>query len=215
MKMIAVMMRLELFETSAKWFLNKTYVDAIEKLGWSIFPVSTHASLQRAVQICDALLIPGGYDVHSYYLHECVEEACTYYKYPIDHFDFYGIDQFYHAQKPILGICRGMQMLNVYFKGTLLQDIDCDKHAPLYEHPVDASHRSFLKQLYPSTFTVNSYHHQVIGKLGENIQASAFSKENYVEAIEHKNGSMLGVQWHPELGDDDQILPYFFDVVCA
>lgn len=215
MKLIAVIMRMEILDGSEKWFINKTYIDAIHALGWSIFPVCTHDSIKQAKELCDALLIPGGYDIHSYYLNENIEDTCTYYDYPIDHLDFFCIDQFYHAKKPILGICRGMQMLNVYFKGTLLQHIDTDKHEQNHQHVIHVCDRSFLKQVYSSTCTVNSYHHQVLGKLGEHLHASAFSEENYVEAIEHENGNILGVQWHPERLPDDQILPYFLDVVCA
>ena len=51
--------------------------------------------------------------------------------------------------------------------------------------------------------------------MGEGFYTSAFSEENYVEAMEHENGRILAVQWHPELMEDDQILPYFLDVVCA
>ena len=72
-----------------------------------------------------------------------------------------------------------------------------------------------LKQLYPHSFSVNSYHHQVVGRLGEGFCTSACSEENYVEAMEHENGRILAVQWHPELLEDDQIFPYFLDVVCA
>ena len=51
--------------------------------------------------------------------------------------------------------------------------------------------------------------------MGEGFFTSAFSEENYVEAMEHENGRILAVQWHPELLEDDQIFPYFLDVVCA
>ena len=62
---------------------------------------------------------------------------------------------------------------------------------------------------------MNSFHHQVVGKLGTDIKAIAYSDEMYVEAIVHKNHEILGVQWHPELMDHDQIFPYFFDICCA
>lgn len=215
MKMIAVIMRMETFDECEKWFINKTYIDTINTCGWSIFPICTHASLLQAIEICDALLIPGGYDIHSYYLHEHVDEACTFYDSPMDHFDFFCIEKFYQAKKPILGICRGMQMLNVFFKGTLLQHIDTTKHEVEHRHSIHICDRSFLKQVYTSPYIVNSYHHQVLGKLGNHLHASAFSEENYVEAIEHENGIIIGVQWHPERLCDDQIFPYFFDVVCA
>lgn len=208
-------MRLETFDETEKWFINKAYMDSLLVFGCTILPLCTHASLEFALQTCDALLLPGGYDIHSYYIDAPTNENCTYYPHPMDHFDLVCIDSFYKKKKPILGICRGMQMLNVYFKGTILQHIDTINHEQNHQHNIESSSHSFLKQLYPSSFLVNSYHHQIIGKLGNKLHTSAFSKENYVEAIEHENKQIIGVQWHPERMKDDQIFPYFLDVICA
>ena len=215
MKVLAVLMRIEKLDHAWKWFINKPYVDRVEALGWSLYPICSMAGIASALQVCDALLLPGGYDVQSYYLKEDRNEHVTTYAQPMDHLEFQVIDAFMCNEKPILGICRGMQTLNVYAGGTLLQHIDTQTHAPKQLHTVHSSSRSVLHQLYPQSFTVNSYHHQVAGRVGEGFYTSAFSEENYVEAMEHENGRILAVQWHPELMDDDQILPYFLDVVCA
>lgn len=215
MKVLAVIMRVEKFEDTWKWFLNQAYIQAIEHLDWALFPICNTASLQTAVSFCNALLIPGGYDVQSYYFKQERDGHILGYDAAMDHFEFACIQAFIKKQLPILGICRGMQSLNVYFKGTLLQHIDTKQHALHHHHVVHVSARSFLKQLYPDSFTVNSYHHQVIGRLAKGFISSALSDESYVEAIEHKSMPILGVQWHPELLENDQILPYFLDVVCA
>lgn len=215
MKTIAVVMRLEKFDTTNKWFINKSYVDAIATYGWALFPICSIHELVHAASMCDALLVPGGYDVHAFYLNERIDEHCTYYDSFMDHFDLACIDAFYQNDKPILGICRGMQMLNVYFKGSILQHIPSEVHAPDHTHTITTTPHSFLNQLYPPSFEVNSYHHQVLGRLGNNLTASAMSKENYIEAIQHENNRILGVQWHPEQLEYDHVFAYFFDVVCA
>ena len=191
MKVLAVLMRIEKLDHAWKWFINKPYVDRVEALGWSLYPICSMAGIASALQVCDALLLPGGYDVQSYYLKEDRNEHVTTYAQPMDHLEFQVIDAFMCNEKPILGICRGMQTLNVYAGGTLLQHIDTQTHAPKQLHTVHSSSRSVLHQLYPQSFTVNSYHHQVAGRLGEGFYTSAFSEENYVEAMEHENGRIL------------------------
>lgn len=208
-------MRFEKLDGAYKWFINQSYVEAIAQYQWAIFPIGDYTSLTLAAKLCDALLVPGGYDLHSYYQGAHYEDTCTYYDGFMDHFDFACIAAFDLYKKPILGICRGMQMLNSYFKGTLIQHIDPSQHAQDHSHEIELTPDSFLHGLYPPHTQVNSYHHQVLATLGESLHCAAYSKEHYVEAIEHENHRILGVQWHPEKMENDQIFPYFFDVVCA
>lgn len=215
MKSIGVLMRIECFDNTWKYFINLPYIKRIEQYGLAVIPICNSTSLSSIALLCDALLLPGGYDLHSYYINEKRNPNIQTYEMGMDHFEFEVIDTFMKHHKPILGICRGMQMLNVYFKGTILQHIDPLVHAKDHTHDIHLTSRSILHQLYPSTITVNSYHHQIIGKLGIGMYTSALSNENYVEAVEHENGRILGVQWHPELLDNDQIFPYFFDIICA
>lgn len=215
MKCAAIAARLETFDTQKKWFINKTYTDRIEQLGWALYPVTSYASLQFAKEHCDCLIVPGGYDAQGYYVKENKRKECTYYDTPLDHFDFSCIDCFIKAEKPILGICRGMQLINLYFHGSLFTHIDTAQHAPDHAHTIQFASGSLLHQLYEEPCIVNSYHHQVVGKLGKEIKAIAYSEEMYVEAILHKKMAVLGVQWHPELMEHDQIFPYFFDVCCV
>ena len=101
--------------------------------------------------------------------------------------------------KPILGICRGLQVLNVAFGGTLIQDIPnhsqkADRH--VLTHEVKIVKDSQLASIFNESTQVNSLHHQVIDRLGDGLKAVAFSSEGYIEAIEADN--ILAVQWHPE-----------------
>lgn len=110
------------------------------------------------------------------------------------------------AGKPILGICRGHQLMNVVLGGTLLQDIGDPLH--LFHtrgdmpddriHPVCACEGSFLYRYYGPVFPVNSSHHQVVDRLGEGLKAAAWSESGLVEALEHESLPVRTVQWHPE-----------------
>ena len=110
---------------------------------------------------------------------------------------------FLDAGKPVLGICRGLQLINVYFGGTLIQDIP-EKELHTKKDNVDSVHQvtavegSILHKLYGSAFAVNSAHHQVIDELGESLMATAHWNDTHIEAIEHRTLPVYGVQWHPE-----------------
>ena len=88
LKCAGIIGRLEDFEDQKKWFVNASYVKAIEALGWSIYPIVSNTSLIHALTICDCLIIPGGYDVQGYYVQEEKRAECTYYASMMDHFDF-------------------------------------------------------------------------------------------------------------------------------
>ena len=107
--------------------------------------------------------------------------------------------------KPILGICRGMQFINVYFGGTLIQDLPCSAShkaaTPEQYHDVLHLPATFMEALYGETSEVNTRHHQGIGRIGENLQVVSIwndGEDSVVEAIACEQHSILGLQWHPE-----------------
>lgn len=214
MKTIGIVMRIEKFDHAYKWFINESYINALQALHVAVFPICSDASLACASTQCDALLLPGGYDLHAYYLHENMDCHSKTYAKSMDHFDLRCIDCFIHAHKPILGICRGMQLLNVYHHGTLHQHIAEENHAKRHQHIIKSCENRFLQQLYPPTFQVNSYHHQCVDHLGDGLYASAYTMQGEIEAFENEQRTILAVQWHPEKMEDDQVLPYFLDIVC-
>lgn len=118
-------------------------------------------------------------------------------------------------KKPVFGICRGEQLINVYFKGSLFQNIAEQKHARLRHmqdpvdkltHKVTIQKNSFLYDIYNQEETwVNSYHNQSIKELGDGLRAVAYSTDGIIEAIQHETLPIWAVQWHPEVS-------YHFDV---
>lgn len=114
--------------------------------------------------------------------------------------DLWLTHEFLRMKKPILGICRGHQLLNVAFGGSLIQHLStAQQHMGLSGdlwHPLRTE--GFLKNLYGTTLTVNSCHHQGLDRLGRGFSPAAFSEDGVIEAIEHKALPVFGVQFHPE-----------------
>ena len=106
--------------------------------------------------------------------------------------------------KPVLAICRGHQVANVWLGGDLVQDLD-PSLAPFHgggegdrAHPVKAVEGSLLHRLYGPVSSVNSSHHQALGRLGRGLSATAWSEGGLVEAAEHESLPLISVQFHPE-----------------
>lgn len=114
------------------------------------------------------------------------------------------LEAFAQAGKPIMGVCRGIQMINIFWGGTLVQDLPeqvrvFHKHPDRdLIHPVRTAPDSLLARMYGETMAVNSAHHQAVDRLGRGLRAIAWSEGGVIEAVEHENGLVLGTQFHPE-----------------
>lgn len=108
---------------------------------------------------------------------------------------------------PVLAICRGLQLVNVHHGGSLVQHLPTDPvdHARFsadrsgVAHRIETESGSLAQQLYSSSADVNSLHHQAIDRLGDGLIVTARAPDGVIEAVETPGGSVLGVQWHPEM----------------
>jgi len=150
----------------------------------------------------DGLLLPGGDDVAPHFYNRenmgsvGIDEQ-------LDLLQFNSIERFLREGKPIFGICRGAQVINVFFGGTLIQHIanaERHMHTPQGDnvHLSTALEGSFVYNLYGEKFAVNSSHHQAAEKLAPRFKAVQFSDDGIVEALEDPKIKIYGVQWHPE-----------------
>ncbi len=150
----------------------------------------------------DALLLSGGGDVAPARYGE-ENTACFRVDEARDEAEFRLIDAFLRAGKPILGICRGHQVLNVYFGGSLVQHLPgAEKHTPTPAgdgvHRTHALAGSFPAELYGAEFPVNSAPHQGIGRLAPELEAVQWAEDGVIEACRHRSLPVWSVQWHPE-----------------
>ncbi len=184
-------------------------------------------SLDELAQF-DGLLIPGGGDIDPSFLND-IDRGSKNIDVALDMAQFALISEFANAGKPILGICRGHQVLNVYFGGGLIQDLgeagnathQWTEEAGYKVHQTTATTGSFIAKLYGETFATNSAHHQGLGTLGHGIVSVQTSADGTNEAIAHESLPIYGVQWHPErmcfaharpdTVDGSKVLQFFLD----
>jgi putative glutamine amidotransferase len=176
------------------------YSDAILKAGGNPVLIPTSDNAKFFAEILDGLLIPGGDDLDpSYYNEDMLSQVKPVPRMKSD-FEICLLNEIVLLNKPVLGICYGMQLINVAFGGTLHQDINSQisveiNHKNGY-HIIVITENRFLTK---GTFSVNSTHHQAVKKLGKNLSAFAFSPDNLIEAFYREDYPFLiGVQWHPE-----------------
>ena len=176
------------------------YMDAMAHLGAEAVLVQTACGPEGF----DGLLIPGGWDADpALYGEENV--ACRGVDPALDQLQLRILDAFVKAGKPVLGTCRGHQMINVYFGGSLIQHVPTPHIHTRDEdstsdkaHLTQAEKGSFLEELYGERFSVNSAHHQAVKRLGEGLRIVQRSDDGIVEGIVHRDLPVWGVQWHPE-----------------
>ena len=146
----------------------------------------------------DALLLTGGGDLAPQ-LYGALPDGTADIDGARDAYEMALVRDFLHRGLPVFGICRGLQLLNVFFGGTLHQHIE--GHSQI--NGADRLHAintapSLLRELYGPRFTVNSAHHQSAARVGDGLRVLARADDGTVEALAHASLPVFAVQWHPE-----------------
>ena len=191
-------------------YMQSKYTASLRRAGAKAVWLDT-TDLNKAIEAmcrCDGLLLPGGEDVDPFYYGQTPTEKCGEIVKERDHAEMNMLEAFLSTGKPILGICRGAQLMNVYFGGTLHQDIkeisgcnhDDWKRRSRGNHGVRLQPLTRLAEIYEQEqMTVNSLHHQAVAKTAPVLITSAVSEDGITEAVEHpEHPFCIGVQWHPE-----------------
>ena len=195
--------------------LNSRVVADAESAGWAVTRIAaadvTPAELLRRTADADALVIVGGEDVTPRYY-----GGATGYEGETAHFAVADEGQISLVQRalvlgtPLLGICRGLQIINVALGGTLVQHIDDGIHKNI-DVPIDqilsthdvtlAADSTLASSLGRVEISVQSAHHQIVDRLGAGLVSAAHASDGLIEALEHESAPITGVQWHPEAPD--------------
>ena len=177
---------------------------------------------KQAVQdalTCDGLLLPGGGDMDPKFYGQERIPACGEPNLLRDAAEPLLLRAFLAADKPVLGICRGIQVMNAVLGGDLYQDIKPFEHLPhnghwAKVHTVTVRRGTLLSRILgQDTVLVNSQHHQAADRIAPKLEIAALSEDGIVEALEKPDAHFcLGVQWHPEwLSDADPAMQGLFD----
>lgn len=180
---------------------HRNYHNAVEAAGAEAVTF-TPETFETLVESVDGIVIPGGVDIDPALYREPNICSLNVNK-ELDRYEMAVIREAMLWSKPMLGICRGHQLLNVYFGGTLFQDVDKNVHYQLNRqdkvHFSRVEKGSYLYDLYGrEEFPINSAHHQAVKTPGRNFDIIQRSADGEVEAIRHRYLPIWGVQWHPE-----------------
>ena len=197
------------------------YIESLARAGAGMRWVEL-SDPEQAVQdalTCDGLLLPGGGDMDPKFYGQARIPACGEPNLLRDAAEPLLLRAFLAADKPVLGICRGIQVMNAVLGGDLYQDIKPFEHLPhnghwAKVHTVTVRRGTLLSRILgQDTVLVNSQHHQAVDRVAPGFTLAALSEDGIVEAIEKPDARFcLGVQWHPEwLSDADPAMQGLFD----
>lgn len=194
------------------FILNNDYVHAVKQAGGLPLPGLEPKSAADYLELADGLLLIGGPDIHRGRYGEVYTdpEPIKLLSLRREVFEFDLCRRFLQAKKPIFGIGRGMQIINVALGGTLHLDIPGHQGEPDPRFPLKAAEITHPVTLSAGeTMQVNSCHHQAVKDLGEGLQIFATAEDGIIEGIEHASLPCFGVQWHPERTNDLRLFDRF------
>lgn len=193
--------------------VNSAYISAVEHAGGIPLLIPTlhdMGDMARFLSVVDGVLLPGGPDCSPCFYGEepyrQIGQTCRL----NDSFEIAFMRAAAAMGKPVLGICRGMQMINVAFGGTLYQDIASQTDTQICHHQGDTRRNevthsveiqadSLLASILQQTqIDVNTFHHQCVKAVAEGFCPVGYAKDGIIEAIESNDEQIIAVQWHPE-----------------
>lgn len=194
-------------------YVNSHDIDAIRRNGGTAIAIPASVMVddpEVAVSMCDGILFPGGEDIHpSYYGEDPIPELGAT-REEIDE-GWMAVGKIAIEKKiPMFGTCKGLQVLNVLYGGSLYQDVYAQREHSIGHrqkvgkdytyHTVDIEEGTYMASILGAgVHNVNSMHHQAVKVPGKGVIVSAVAKaDGTVEAIESEDGLMVAVQWHPE-----------------
>ncbi|WP_226584601.1 gamma-glutamyl-gamma-aminobutyrate hydrolase family protein [Halobacillus litoralis] len=195
-------------------YVNNDYVQSVLRGGGIpfILPVlEDDETITMQAQAMDGLVLSGGHDVNPLLYGEepRLKQGTPFPE--RDHSETILAKEMIRQGKPVFAICRGIQLLNVAYGGSLHQDLSYMEteslkhdqyHNPSQEtHTITTEPNSVMREQFGQTTLTNSFHHQIIKEVAPGFKATAYAKDGVVEAIEKigEDGFVLGVQWHAEM----------------
>jgi len=205
--------------------VQTTYAAAFARAGNTplVLPAETNrAVVARMLASVDVLLLCGGEDVDPSRYKTKPSPRLEEVNLRRDAWEFLLLDEAVKLRMPVIGICRGCQLINVYFGGTLWQDLPSERPGEVVHRGKDACHdvrivadSRLARSLGLNSSRVNTIHHQAVRDLAPGFRAVAFAADGVVEAIESDALPVVGVQFHPEklfiLKDRDEFRLLFAD----
>lgn len=216
-KIIGIVSGMEKENERIRYCLNQVYCEAVIYAGALPFivPYDTGA-VEQICSLLDGIIFSGGGDIDPRYFGQSTNEKTSNIIPERDEFEVLLCNAAYARDIPTLGICRGIQIMNVACGGTLRQHIEGhaqSKQRHIGSHTVKISKESRLSEIFKKeTILVNSFHHQAAERAGDGLVISAVSEDGCIEALEAPSKKFfIGVQWHPEsyVGFDNEQLKLF------
>ncbi len=212
-KLIGITSRVLIENHIEKQFVNTRYLTPLHERGFNTIMLTLSSPNPESIfDLCDGFLVTGGVDLNP---ETYGENNAGLSKETDDRLDLLDQQVIQYAKshdKPLLGICRGHQSLNVFMGGSLIQDLNClDKHHEhiTKDHRIHTSKNRLLN--LEESVLVNSYHHQAIQKIAPDFDIIAWHEDHTIEAIIHRQLPMMSVQWHPEASPGSPVTKIIFD----
>lgn len=196
-----------------KQFVNTRYIDQLTKRGFNALQLTLdNPNPTEIFEFCDGFLITGGADINPIRFGEVNQGLSRDINNRLDRLDSAVVDYAVNSNKPLLGICRGLQSLNVFLGGSLYQDLGPlnDTHKRISSnHKVNMKPHPYFN--WDKQLLVNSYHHQAIKELAPDLKVIGTHEDGTIEMVVHKTLPMFAVQWHPEINSDSESSKIIFN----